>query len=256
MRRTSRLLAALTLLCASSALAETPSQLTKDSKSDEILDALYQRGLDLKTFTAKAALRTVNNVTGDQSTRSGVIWYQSQPDGDARLHIIFSKRDEDGKILSDPSVKVEYLLDKGWLTDRDYRRQTETRRQVRKPGDKINLLKLGEGPFPLPIGQDKQTVHEEFDVTQPKVEGPDLPHVRLTPKSKTRLARSFSQIDVWVDPKTNMPVKIDTTDPSGNETRGTDLTDVQINTGVTDVDFQMDKVDPNVWTLRDESFGE
>ena len=28
-----------------------------------------------------------------------------------------------------------------------------------KPGEKLNLLKLGEGPFPLPIGQKKEDVY-------------------------------------------------------------------------------------------------
>ncbi len=256
MRRCFPVLAMIMLLCASRAHAETPSQLTKDSKSDEILEALYQRGLDLKSFTAKVALNTINTDTQDKSTRSGVIWYQTKPDADARIHVLFDKKIEGDKTYAGDSAKVEYLLDKGWLTDRDYKRQTETRRQVRKPGEKMNLLKLGEGPFPLPIGQDKQTVHEQFDVSQPKVDNAlPLPYVRLTPKEKTRLAGNFSRIDVWVDPKTNMPVKIETLSPSGDETRGTDLTDVQINTGVTDADFDITKIDPNTWTLRDESFG-
>jgi hypothetical protein len=41
---------------------------------------------------------------------------------------------------------------------------------VLRPGEKVNLLKLGEGPFPLPIGQKRDDVKRQFDVTLAKPE--------------------------------------------------------------------------------------
>ena len=153
------------------------------------------------------------------------------------------------------------LLDGEWLTDRDYDRKIEVRRQVLKPGEKMNLLKLGEGPFPLPIGQDKQEVHKQFDVTLVKPEKDDPAnslHLQLTPKPNTRLARRFSTIDVWVDRKLRFPVHIETVDANGGEEHKTDLTDLRINPagGLIDEDFALPQIDEKEWDLHTEAYKE
>ena len=43
--------------------------------------------------------------------------------------------------------KTEYLLDGQWLIDRNYRAKNEVKREVLKRGQKMDLFKLGEGPF-------------------------------------------------------------------------------------------------------------
>ena len=50
----------------------------------------------------------------------------------------------------------------------------DTNRFRARPGEKVNLLKLGEGPFPLPIGQPKEDVHREFIVTKGDLKLPPL----------------------------------------------------------------------------------
>src|SRR6185295_13773023 len=96
---------------------------------------------------------------------------------------------------------------------RNYKKTTQVTRTVLQPGEKMNLLKLGEGPFPLPIGQKKEDVYRLFDVKQiapnPK-DPPDSIHLQLKPKPGTAFARRFGMIDVWVDRKTHFPAKIRT----------------------------------------------
>ncbi len=41
--------------------------------------------------------------------------------------------------------RKEYLLNDGWLIDRDYRGKNEANRQITKPGEKVNLFQLGKG---------------------------------------------------------------------------------------------------------------
>ena len=140
---------------------------------DQVLDALHDRGQSLKEFVTDVELTETDVVMSSESKRVGRAWYQVKPNGDARLHIRFDKR-----VVGErpPLAEVkEYLLDDGWLTDRDYRSKVETRRQVARQGEKVNLFQLGKGPFPLPIGQDKKDVHELFDVTKlpPANDDPD-----------------------------------------------------------------------------------
>lgn len=246
----------LAVLLLATAFAAAParaqSKLDAHSSSDDVLRALDERGKSLKSFTADVSLDKSDTATAATETRTGTVAYEQKSPGDARLHVVFETvKQEDGPVQKE---RVEYLLDNGWLTDRDYKRKTETRRQVLKPGEKVNLLKLGEGPFPLPIGQDPADVKREFEVSSENPAGsPELPHVRLTPKEGTRLARKFSVIDVWVDPATNMPSKIDTMTADGNTERGTELKNIKINPPDVEKEFKLDKL-PDGWTLREEPY--
>jgi outer membrane lipoprotein-sorting protein len=226
--------------------------LSDASTREDILDALNTRGQGLKDFTADVSLAETDALSGETSTLVGKVWYQGKGEGDARMRVLFDK-----KLFGDKpqaGAKVEYVLDKEWLTDRDHKRKVEIKRQVLKPGEKINLLKLGEGPFPLPIGQPKEEVLKMFDVKKIGAQKGDpegTVHVELAPKDKTQFARKFKKIDVWVENKTNFPRRIATVDKSEAETRTTDLTNIQVNVGVKDDAFALQKL-PEGWTQKSE----
>lgn len=229
-----------------------------DADLDAILDALNARGKDLKDFTADVALHTIDNKTGEDSAQLGKVVFQKKPDGDSRIRVSFDTKETetgDGKRIKQKQ-RLDYVLDNGWLTDRDYQKKLEVRRQVLKPGQKMNLLKLGEGPFPLPIGQDKEEVKKQFDATRipsanddPK----DTVHVKLAPKKGSQFEKKFKQIDVFVDTKSAMPRRIDTSEKSG-QTRSTDLTNLKLNTGAADSDFTLESIDNAGWNRREEPF--
>lgn len=228
------------------------ADLTQQSSIDEVLDALDARGQGLNSFTTDVKLAETDSATGDGSVRSGKVWYEAG--ANPRIRVTFDKREANKKITED---KVEYLLSGSDLIDRTYRTKTEVTRHVLKPGEKLNLLKLGEGPFPLPIGQKKEDVHANFEVrkVEPKKDDPaQTVHLLLTPKPDTRFAKRFAGIDVWVDLKDHMPRRIETLDANQSTVRTTDLTNVQINIKLTDADFALPKVTTNDWQLIEEAF--
>jgi len=235
---------------------ETPAPTAPGTSVDEVLDALDRQGDQMKDFTADVALTEMDELTKDSSTRAGKLKFQRLPEDDARIRVTFETRSA-GEGKPKPE-KIEYLLEGGWLTERNYRRKDNVRRQVLKPGEKINLLKLGEGPFPLPIGQAKEDVKEMFEVAVIPA-APDDPagtiHGRLTPKPRTQFERKFKSIDVWVDPKAQMPRRIETLDRNEQMRQTTDLENVKANTGLNDADFKLDSVSPkDGWKLRDEPY--
>jgi outer membrane lipoprotein-sorting protein len=120
----------------------------------------------------------------------------------------------------------------------------------------MNLLKLGEGPFPLPIGQDKDEVKKQFDASKvpPAADDPKgTIHLKLKPKSGTQFEKRFRQIDVFVDPKSNMPARIDTVEKAGT-TRSTELTNLKLNAGVKPDDFTLPNIAGAGWNRREEPF--
>jgi outer membrane lipoprotein-sorting protein len=239
------------------AAAEASTPLSENSSVDEVLDALDARGQSLQQFAAKVELTEVDEATQLESQRTGRVWYHKR-DGNDRIRVTFDKKAE-GRFAKED--KVEYLLDEGWLVDRDYKNAIEVKRQVLRPGEKINLLKLGEGPFPLPIGQPKGDVHREFEASKGErgAEGPKgTAHVTLKPRAGTRLAKKFNQLDVWVDPKTQMPVRIEALDVNETTRRVTELKDIQVNPQppLADKDFALPKIDENNWELHTEPYAE
>ena len=231
--------------------------LSPSSDIDQILDALDARGKNLNDFTAKVSKTDTDSNTGDELKLSGTIRMQRLPGDDARLRVLFDRKQRNDKAPT--ADKQEYLLAKGMLIDRDYGQKIEIARQVLKPGQKMNLLKLGEGPFPLPLGQDKADVHKMFDVKKidpGKDDPPGMIHAQLKPKPDTQFAPKFATIDFWVDPATQMPVKIVTEDPNGTTTITTELKEIAVNTGLKDDDFKLERIDPNNWSIRQQAYEE
>jgi len=235
------------ILFAHSAIAAPEvTTIPKDASIDTVLDALDQRGKSMKEFTADVQLTTEDTAIGDPNTRTGKVLFQKRGDqGDARLNVQldFQIKKSGGQFIKVAS-KQQYLLEKGWLYDLDFAKRLRNERQVSKPGDKVNLLKLGEGPFPLPIGQSKEDVHKNFDVKmKPLAKGDpsDTIHLELTPREGTSLAKRFSRIDAWVDRSSNMPTRIDTLDAAGSEQRSTQLTNIVVNPSdkLKDDDFKL-----------------
>lgn len=250
----------LSLLAIGLAAAPLPAErLPADAPLEQVLDALDARGDGLKTFAADVAMTDIDNQTGDDKKRTGNVVYERTDAGDVRMKIDFTRKVIDGRVIPE---RIVYLLRDGWLTDRDYTGKVEINRQVLKPGEKIDLLKLGEGPFPLPIGQDKEEVLKQFDVQKlDPAEGLDADdverfkdtiHLKLQPKAGTDLHDQFTEIEVWIDPESHMPVRIVTLSRSQLAIQITELKNVKLNEDVNDSAFVLEEVQG--WQRRDEPF--
>ena len=215
----------------------------------------------MKDFQADVTLWTTDSATLTTDKRTGVVWYQKQAPGDERIRVNFKTRKKnDGRAVVE---QLEYVLDDGWLTERDHAAMKQIRRQVLKPGEKTDLLKLGEGPFPLPLGQRTDDVLKMFDVKkidplqdtdQDNPPPADAVRIQLTPKPDSQFADDFKAIDVWVDTKTQMPARIETLDVHGATIRTTDLANVKINTSTSDEMFKLEKLDYSKWKDESETF--
>lgn len=228
-------------------------KLTQQSSLDDVLNALDRRGRDLRSISADVKMTDVDLALNDKTARSGSFKLQNRTDGSTRAHIVFDRKMIEDRTISE---KIEYLLDGGKLIDRNYRTKTQTTRTVLRPGEKVNLLKLGEGPFPLPIGQKPEEVLAQFEVTKiaPAADDPEgTLHLQLVPKPKTSFARKFQSIDAWVKLDDELPVRIKTIDFNGNSERVTDLSNVKINPDLQDADFTLPKLEGD-WNFVEEPF--
>jgi hypothetical protein len=162
--------------------APQPVLLNARSSVDEILQALYQRGKDLQDFTADVSKTDSDNVTAKDVTYIGALKYQRQVDGNVRIRVSFQHMRLSNNLI--PYHK-EGVLQNGKYVEQDYDSKKQTERLLAKPGEKINPVRLGEGAFPLPIGQDPQEVKKQFSVKllpPDKDDPPHTIHTQLVPK--------------------------------------------------------------------------
>jgi outer membrane lipoprotein-sorting protein len=237
------------------AAATQPAALSTQSTADQILDALDARGRSLQDFSASVRLTDSDNSTGDSTINIGNVILQRKGQDDARIRVAFTQKQLGNKIFK---VDHQYTLDNGLLVERDYQSKHETRQQILRPGQKLDLFKLGEGPFPLPLGQKRQDVLQLFAVQKiatAKDDPPATVHLQLTPKLGTQFAKQFKTIDIWVDTASDMPRRIETVDVNEVTTRTTDLAEVKINSGATDQDFTEPPL-PDGWDVIEGPYGQ
>jgi outer membrane lipoprotein-sorting protein len=241
------------LFLSARAFAQVPPWLDADKATvDDVLDTLQNSGKDVKSFSADVQMKIEDEVMSTSSTQIGKVYFQTKQAGDAVLHVALDHKKVAGK---DYPAKEDYLLDDGWLTKRTVSSKKETRIQLAKPGDKVNLFQLGKGPFPLPIGQDKKDVHDQFDVkilpADKKNDPPNTIHLQLTPKPGTQMDQNFSTIEVWVDGKTRMPVRMATDNKKHTEFKTTDLLNLQLNPVIKPEEITLPALPPE-WTTMDK----
>ncbi|HRK29893.1 MAG TPA: hypothetical protein PLD59_02355 [Tepidisphaeraceae bacterium] len=233
------------------ALSEAPAA---SPAVDTLLDGLEARGNDLRTLHATISKSEADASLGeDTETRTGRLWYDRQAEADVRIRVSLDKLRIGEKERED---RIEYMLIDGTLTDRNYRSRVEVQRIVQKPGQKLDLFKLGQGPFPLPIGQPRAAVYEQFDVSELPA-GDDAPRntsrLKLVPKPGTELTRRFAWIEVWVDRTDFLPRRISTLNAQQSVLTTTVLQDVQLNTPLASEAFSLEKVNEREWSIRVEA---
>ena len=219
-----------------------------DSTVDAVLDALHARGVGLRDFTADVQLADVDTLSGNTSVQSGQVWFDARAEGQERVRVTFLSRRVEGAVDND--ARSDYVLANGVLIERDYKARVEVTRQVLRPGERINLLKLGEGPFPLPVGQPREEVLRQFQVRKLEVAADDPPRtirLELRPRPDTDFAAKFHRIEVWVQMETGFPVRIMTVPPRRLNRNVTDLANIRVNAGVPDSVFAMESIDGKGW---------
>lgn len=207
-----------------------------DLELDALLDQLERSADDLESFTARITYRKYDALLGRTESRTGNVIYLAEPVPGTdvairRFALLFdalvvgSRRTERTK---------HYVFDGRWLAEIDEKNQQFQMREIVPPGRVLDPLKLGEGPFPLPIGQAKREVLKRFIVDwadEPTGLLGGLENVvaiSLLPRSGTEEARQFTRVEVYYDRDTMLPVGVDSIE-SNDDRKTVLLRDVRRN---------------------------
>lgn len=238
---------------------------------DALLTKLEHAADDLQAFTADVLLVKYDPVMNRPEHTRGSVIYQVQAPADElaaprkRFSIRFDTLQEGSRRQA---INQQFIFDGAWLVEIDADRRQFFKRQIVAEGETFDPLKLGEGPFPLPLGQPKADVLARFEVQLlgPPEELPlrgleNVEGVRLVPKPGSKEADEFQHVDVYYDRDLRLPVGIETVsarqldpaDPTSRERRSVRLSKLQRNPQLTPEQLQALTTDvkpPEGWVVE------
>ena len=129
-------------------------------------------------------------------------------EGGGRFAVRFDRLVFDGEQRDEVQ---HFIFDGAWFVEKLPEDRQVNRRRVVPPGERIDPLRVGEGPFPVPIGQKADEILRRFDAVLldgREGDGELLPAVFgrmhqlvLVPKVGAAEADDFRRIVLWYDPE-------------------------------------------------------
>lgn len=155
------LLAAIILISTDHTNAENKPKAPAPTPARQWLEKLEAKSENMTSFHANIFYTRIQELLGDKQSRQGKV-YLSRTKDKTQFAVGFESLIKDKKIIEQKKI---FIFDGIWLIEKDYQNKIFIKRQVMQPGKKFDPLKLGEGPFPLPVGQKVSDVLAFFEVT-------------------------------------------------------------------------------------------
>ncbi len=219
----------------------------RDVAVETLLDAMEEQGRTMKDFTASATMEKFEALTGEREVRRGRVVVLGPSGTERQIGIAFDEFiDSTGRGSTDAR---RFVFRDGWLWEFDPTKKQAIRRQLAREGEAFDPLRVGEGPFPVPLGQPKKDVTREFIVTMGTL--PDAPFfrslavaksgdansalatLRLVPRAGTKMARDTAAMSIILDRSTLIPRGVEVEAVNGDKTRVL-LRDGRLNVGLDD----------------------
>ena len=227
--------------------------------AEELLDLLEKDGAELNDFQAMIRVEKIDPILQQVEWNVGDVFFNFDHEEDVKRFAVHFKRKGTDQTARDRNE--QYIFDGQWLVEKQIeedRKQFIARRVV-PPGEKMDALKLGEGPIPLPIAQKKDDVLARFEVEmigRPDGEfllakmlaNADLYGLKLTPKPGFEESGDFKSVRIWFDKGTLLPVGVDADGTDGRTIVW--LWQVKRNIGLDPAMFDTTPPDPQGWDIE------
>ena len=224
-----------------------------DPDIDALLTRLEASAKDLTSFAATITYEKEEALLARTETRTGEIIYRIET-GNKSFAVLFDNRIIKNRL---ENRLYHYVFDGRWLAEIDHENKQFIKREIVPPGKVLDPLKLGEGPFPLPIGQAKVDVLARFDVARIDVPKDGLlkslqnvDGLLLTPRPNVPEARDYQRVEIFYDRATSLPVGINAVE-TNDDRKTVKLTDLRRNPAMDEAMLKkLDIAEPDARTWR------
>lgn len=183
--------------------------------AEDLLRELEEADRDLRTLSADITYDKEMVLEHDRQTRLGTLYFESVPGSDGaparrKFGIDFRTLILGEAVRDDRKVIV---FDGEWLVEKMPAERQFIKRQVVPPGETFDPLRLGEGPFPIPIGQKREDILARYtaellpaagglDRSKPKEASimkftVGMDQLRLVPRPERADEDDFEEIRLW-----------------------------------------------------------
>lgn len=170
----------------------------------------------MERFSADLRYVVEDILEGRVTGRGGRVLYErvAPEAGGDRLAIVFTSITENNRRRSRDR---HYAIQGRWLAEVDRESRVFIKRSIAPAGQTFDPFDLGEGGFPLPVGQDPDEVLAQFTaeplalpeegllarLPRDRAEG-----VKLTPRPGTAMAKDVSGLELFYDRATGIPLGV------------------------------------------------
>ncbi|MCG3178362.1 MAG: hypothetical protein BIFFINMI_00689 [Phycisphaerae bacterium] len=259
-----RLILLLAGLLPGAACAQTTQpepQTQPDSKVVTLLDRVEQRGQQMDGLTGDVKY-VVDQGVIDKTTYTGTIKYmrvwekdpkadpatpeqlKADPRAGQRVAKVLFRIQFDDKTTGDGYVsdkKEIYVFDGRWLHELKEKSKQLNHREIVPEGESLDPTRLGEGPFPLPFGQKKADVLENFrvELIAPAKDDPkESDHVKLMPKAGSTFDKRYKRIEFYLARDTTLPLRVVLED-FNDTVKTAEFSNLRANPKLTEKDFEL-----------------
>lgn len=234
--------------------------------ADELLTALETADEGVNTLRCKIVHTKLFGLAGDYQQRRGDLVYTTDPR--QRFAISFEAMILDDRVFDSEKV---YIFDGEWLVEKFPADREFVKTRIVAPGEAFDPLRIGEGPFPVPIGQKREEILERFSAELVPADngledeafaaaaraavGSKWIQLRLTPNALFAEDSDLTDVRVWYDPDDLLPRMAKTVNEIGDESL-VFLYSMEKNGETAEVEFSVaTPADDEGWnvTLRDRT---
>jgi len=204
-----------------------------DPQVDGILERLERKGDQIEDIETPIRFTKIDPVLEDKQVFEGILRFKKdQPN--PRFFIRFDKFTQEGVTRE---KREWHVFDGQWYIEAREKTNTIVKRQVVRPGEEVDVFRIGQGPFPLPFGQKKAEILKYFDCKRVAPDAKDPPntvHLGCTPKPDTDMAKKHGSVHFYIDRSLDLPVKVRTVEKSENVEVSAEFPadKIRINTGM------------------------
>jgi len=205
-----------------------PSSPSSPSSATVLLDRLEERGRTMREFTASIVVEQFSALTEEREVRRARIVMKGGGGLWNSIGIVVDEFiDASGRGTTDGR---RFLFQDGWLIEIDPTRKQAVKRQLVRAGGAFDPLRIGEGPFVVPLGQPRAAIEREYMVSDAAIPDhgffkalhstPDgLLALRLVPREGTVAHRNMRSVVLVFDGATLAPRGVELTRPNGDTER-------------------------------------
>lgn len=241
---------------------EPPASQPTTEPAIALLERLETAAEGLRDFSADITYYLWDGVLQRREIRSGEVVYDVRPDDGSRRFAILVTSVYVGNRKDNQNKR--YVFDGSWFVEIDTDNRVFLKRQIVAPGERFDPLKLGEGPFPLPVGQRRDDVLARFEAST--VTGTDdeqlarhladksVEGLRLVPRPGTPQAKEIAEVEIFYDSATLLPMGIALTETGGNR-KTVLLRNLERNEGIDESKLSIEEPDPKEWQIDVRPWG-